>query len=57
MEARPKAKKGSIFLGIALNPVVPIHDHGVYSGAVAKGIALAAMARGLRIMAKASAGQ
>jgi hypothetical protein len=42
----------SLLLGIALNPLVRIHDHGGYSGAVAKGIALAAMARGLRCFAE-----
>jgi hypothetical protein len=43
---------GSILLGIALNPIVPIHDHGGYSGAVAKGMALWAIARGLRDIAQ-----
>jgi hypothetical protein len=45
---------GSILLGLALNPIVPIHDHGGYSGAVAKGFALAAMARGLRDVAQSA---
>ena len=35
---------GSVLTGLALSPIAPIHDRGAYTGAVAKGIAMALIA-------------